>query len=262
MPLTYEIEPVAPDTDQPTAPDEVDAAPGSVDRARATVLIVDDEPAIVDLMAEFLSIQGFRVASAASGVEALARFAADRPHAILLDVRMPQMDGIETLKRILALDNTAQVLMVSGNDDVALAKEATALGAFDYILKPIDFAYLSRALDRMVQARENVASTNAAETHHSPDPGAITQYELALEVFGASRRMPAETRRSLGIALERVALKLVREGPGGERRRLVRRLNDLRTLLRFGKDLGDITDDEHRHLESAIVRVRRGIGMA
>ena len=260
MSLMYEIEPVAPGTDRSIAPEVIDAPSGSINREGATVLIVDDEPAILELMSEFLNIQGFRVASAASGVEALERFVSDRPHAVLLDVRMPEMDGIETLKRILAIDSTAQVLMVSGNDDVALAKEATSLGAFDYILKPIDFAYLSRALDRMVQAREGAAPASAAETPFL-DPNPLTHYDLALEVFATSRRMPPATRRSIGAALERIAIKLVREGLGGDRRQLVRRLNDVRALLRFGKDLGDITDDEHRRLESVIVRVRRNIGM-
>jgi DNA-binding response OmpR family regulator len=262
MSLMYEIEPVAPGTDRPTAPGEIDATSGPVDRAHATVLIVDDEPAILDLMSEFLNIQGFRVVSAPSGIEALARFVNDRPHAVLLDVRMPQMDGIETLKRILTIDKTAQVLMVSGNDDVALAKEATALGAFDYILKPIDFAYLSRALDRMVHVRESAVPDSAAEAPLATELSPMTHYELALMVFGMTRQMPPATRRSIGSVLEQSALKLVREGPGGERRRLIRCLNDLRTLLRFGKDLGDITDDDHRHFESAIVRVRRSVGMA
>src|SRR5712692_4546996 len=134
-----------------TAPDEPGNESGTVDAERGKVLVVDDEPAVVELIGEYLNIQGFAVVGAGSGLEALARLEADRPDAVLLDVRMPGMDGIETLKRIVAKKTGARVLMCSANDDLMLAKEAIALGAFDYILKPIDFGYLSRALDQMTR---------------------------------------------------------------------------------------------------------------
>jgi CheY-like chemotaxis protein len=264
MPTAYEIEPPAAmgsaGTDPLAAPEDTVDALGPADSGRATILVVDDEPAIIDLVGEYLNIQGFRVVSATSGVEALARITAERPDAVLLDVRMPEMDGIETLRRIMALDRDAHVLMVSANDDVMLAKEAIALGAFDYILKPIDFGYLSRAIDHMTRPPGGVTRDQMAVTPTPLDSPPLAPYDLALAVCETTRLMSPATRRSIGTALERIALGLVREGPGGERRRLLRRLTDLRTLLRFAKDLGDITDDTHRCLESSIVRVRRGIG--
>lgn len=264
VPTTYKIEPFSAmkpgGTDPSATPDETVSALGLAESGLAKILVVDDEPAIIELVGEYLNIQGFGVVSATSGVEALARLATDRPDAILLDVRMPGMDGMETLKQIVALDSGVRVLMVSANDDVMLAKEAIALGAFDYILKPIDFDYLSRALDRMTRLQRAGMPGEAAAMSISADSGSLAPYDLALAVCQTTRRLPAATRRSVGAALERIALGLVREGPGGERRRLLRRLNSVRALLRFAKDLGDITDDTHRHLESAIVRVRRGIG--
>src|SRR5262245_21460004 len=152
-PTELKIESFATDRPRATAPerDPVDDARAASEPSRGTVLIVDDEPAIVALLGEFLDIQGYTAISAGGGLEALARLEADRPDAVLLDVRMPVIDGIETLRRIAALNTGVPVLMVSANDDVVLAKQAIALGAFDYILKPVDFNYLSRALERMIR---------------------------------------------------------------------------------------------------------------
>jgi len=234
----------------------------AADNDRGLVLVVDDEPSIVELVGEYLSIQGFAVVTATSGAEALARLDADRPDAVILDVRMPEMDGVETLKRIVARATGVRVLIVSGNDDVMQMKEAIALGAFDYILKPIDFGYLSRALDQMIRPvlRTGPGGPGSAAAHPAADP--VSPYDLALEVCRAMRAMSPGARRSVGVPIEQTALRLVQEGLGGERRTVLRLLSQLRTLLRFAKDMGDITDDLHRQLESQMVRVRRALGMS
>lgn len=236
---------------------------GAVDGYRARVLLVDDEPAITEVLSEYLSIQGFAVTSAESGVEALARLDVDCPDAILLDVRIPGMDGIETLRRIMARGTDARVLMLSANDDVDLAKEAIALGAFDYLLKPVDFGYLSRVLEQMThRPASGPKVTGLAAALSPPDDEPVSCYDLALEVCRVARDMGQGTKAPVAKPLQRLALCLVRHGPGGERRRLIRYLSDLRTLLRFAKDLGDLGDDVHRRLESQIVRTRRGLGMS
>ncbi|HYB40351.1 MAG TPA: response regulator [Candidatus Methylomirabilis sp.] len=245
-------------------PPEASLAAGDLgEESPAKILVVDDDPAIVEIVGEYLNIQGLAVVSATSGIEALRRLELDRPDAVLLDVRMPEMDGIETLRRITALKTGVQVLMVSANDDLALAKEAIALGAVDFLLKPFDFGYLSRALDHITRrpSRANGAGSGDAAPAGG-DSGPVSPYDLALAVCQTTRRMPPATRRVVGAALERIAVGLVRQGPGGERRRLIRQLTDLRNLLRFAKDLGEIADDVHRQLESQIVRTRRGLGSA
>jgi len=200
--------------DEATQPESLGDAGPAPDVGRGTVLVVDDEPAIVALLSEYLDIQGFTVVTAGGGLEALGRLETDRPDAVLLDVRMPDMDGIETLKRIVARQTRVPVLMVSANDDLRLAKEAIALGAFDYILKPIDFGYLSRALEQMTR----LPGLTAQEGTASSDPGPLSPYHLALTVCRVTRAMSPASRRSVGIVLERIALGLVRRGPGGERR--------------------------------------------
>jgi DNA-binding response OmpR family regulator len=233
-----------------------------VETYRARVLVVDDERTIRDLFEDYLRIQGFDVVTANSGLEALAQLEGDHPDAILLDVRMPEMDGIETLKRIVARNPGVGVLMVSGNDDVVLAKEAMALGAFDYILKPIDFGYLDRALEKMTRIDAPVLPVGGAAIGTHSDSGPVPLYDLALEVCRITRAMSPPARRSVGASIERIALRLVRQGPGADRRRVLRRLNEMRTLLRFAKDIGDITDDTHRRVESCLVRGRRGFGVS
>jgi CheY-like chemotaxis protein len=243
-----------------TMPDDVEAGDDPVESYRARILVVDDEHTMRELFEDYLRIQGFDVVTASSGVEALARLEGDHPDVILLDVRMPEMDGIETLKRIVALSPGVGVLMVSGNDDVILAKEAIALGAFDSILKPIDFGYLGRALEKMTRIDAPVVPAEGAAIVTNSDSGPMSPYDLALEVCRITRAMSPPARRSVGSGIERIALRLVREGPGGDRRRVLRNLNRMRTLLRFAKDIGDITDDAHRQVESCLVRVRRTLG--
>src|SRR5262249_45875499 len=117
---------------------------------RGKVLVVDDEPTILELFKEYLVDRGLEVITAAGGAEALECLQQDKPAVVLLDMRMPDMDGIETLKRIRAVSVRIPVLMVSASDDLTAAREAIALGAFDYTLKPVDWDYLGRALDKML----------------------------------------------------------------------------------------------------------------
>jgi len=228
---------------------------------RGKVLVIDDEPSIVELLTEYLSEQGFEVLSASSGADGLARLGTDRPDAILLDMRMPRMDGIETLKGIRAVNARVPILMVSANDDLAAAKEAIALGAFDYTLKPIDFSYLTRALDKMLAAAGPVLETGfgRAPAPATGSPHGLL-YDLALEVFRITRGFTPISRESVGVVLEQAALTLVQRG-GTDKTESVRTLNHIRALLRFAKDLGDITDDAHRTLESHIARARSSVGL-
>jgi DNA-binding response OmpR family regulator len=228
---------------------------------RGKVLVIDDEPSIVELFTDYLNGQGFDVISAGGGEEGLDRLRLDGPDIVLLDMRMPDLDGLETLRRIRKVNLRVPVLMVSGNDDIAAAKEAIALGAFDYTLKPVDFNYLSRALDKMVAAIQppgepgiQVAGT-AGSAH-----GLV--YDLALEVFRTARTMSAAGRESIAPALESAALSLVQRGSGGDKAETVRTLNVIRALLRFAKDLGDITDEMHRSLESHMAKARLSIGLS
>jgi CheY-like chemotaxis protein len=112
----------------------------------ARVLVVDDEPDAVELLQEFLTGKGYEVLTAANGNEALQKLKAERPHLILLDVRMPGMNGLEALRRIREIDREVGVIMVTAVNEEETGREALRLGAFDYIVKPLDLAYLERSL--------------------------------------------------------------------------------------------------------------------
>ena len=114
---------------------------------RRRILVVDDEADILEMLAEYLEGKGFEVQKATDGHAALARMAEFRPHVVLLDITMPRMTGVETLRRIKALPYETLVVMVSGIEDVETARQTLALGACDYVAKPIDFPYLDTVLE-------------------------------------------------------------------------------------------------------------------
>jgi len=110
------------------------------------VLVVDDEPDAVELLREFLAAKGYEVLTASEGEEALGKVKEERPHLILLDVRMPKMNGLEVLKRVREIDHEVGVIMVTAVNEEETGRQALQLGAFDYITKPLDFKYLERSL--------------------------------------------------------------------------------------------------------------------
>jgi two-component system nitrogen regulation response regulator NtrX len=100
-------------------------------------LVVDDEEAIVSSLGSILQDEGYEVAVAKSGVEALKIYTVDPPDLMLLDIWMPEMDGLETLRRVKELVPTAQVMVMSGHGSIETAVKAIKLGAYDYIEKPL-----------------------------------------------------------------------------------------------------------------------------
>jgi DNA-binding NtrC family response regulator len=113
---------------------------------RNKVLVVDDDPRIRDIIEQFLTKRKFTSVSAASGEEALEKIKKENPIVVLLDVKMPGMDGLITLKKIREISEDIGVIMISGVGEQSMAEEAIKLGAYDYIVKPLDFDYLEMCL--------------------------------------------------------------------------------------------------------------------
>lgn len=120
--------------------------PKPVTTSRVRVLIVDDDAAVLSLLADFFTERGDTVETAESGLDALEAIRRQRPDAVLLDIRMPGPSGVEVLRRIREIDPALAVIMITANDDEALARETLRMGALDYIAKPFDFTYLERAM--------------------------------------------------------------------------------------------------------------------
>jgi DNA-binding response OmpR family regulator len=119
------------------------------------VLIVDDEAEVLRLLQEFLSLRGYDVVLAGSGMEALEAVDTQKPDLVLLDVAMPEMDGVETLGRIVALEPALPVIMVTANTDISVTSKLLAMGAVDYIPKPFDLEYLDQAVSIQLAAGED-----------------------------------------------------------------------------------------------------------
>jgi UDP-3-O-[3-hydroxymyristoyl] N-acetylglucosamine deacetylase len=135
------------------------------------ILIVDDEERVVQSITGVLEDEGFRVAMARSGEEAIGIFKKEEPDVTLLDIWMPGMDGIEVLRRLKWISPDSQVIMISGHATISTAMAAVKLGAFDFIEKPLSLDALlvtiRRALDYQrelmaIQRSEEVATQKAA----------------------------------------------------------------------------------------------------
>lgn len=115
--------------------------------AAGRALVVDDDPDMRDLLATFCIEQGFETRTAGdagSGLRALVDILTD---VVLLDIQMPGMNGVDAVPAMLAMAPDVKIIMVSGSGDADLARRALALGAFDFVTKPLDVAYLRQSLD-------------------------------------------------------------------------------------------------------------------
>ena len=112
------------------------------------VLVVDDEASIRESLEMFLREKGLRVAVAADGKRGLELLARFRPQVVVLDIRLPDISGLEVLKRICALDREVKVIMITAFHDMETTIEAMRQGAYDYIHKPLDVDELDQSLTR------------------------------------------------------------------------------------------------------------------
>jgi DNA-binding NtrC family response regulator len=122
-----------------------EAGAGPVGQPR--VLVVDDDREVREILAEYVRRRGFAVIEAGRGEEALTHVGTSGADIVLLDISMPGLGGVETLKRIRAGASGTPVVMITANSDVRLAQHTLALGAVDYLAKPVDFGYLDAVLD-------------------------------------------------------------------------------------------------------------------
>jgi DNA-binding NtrC family response regulator len=116
-----------------------------VDSGRRRLLIVDDEPLILEVLTEHFKTD-YDVETALNGADALGAILRTRPDVVMLDINMPRMNGVEVLKDIKQIDESIAVIMVTANEQVAMAAEALRNGAFGYVPKPFDFRYLDHML--------------------------------------------------------------------------------------------------------------------
>jgi putative two-component system response regulator len=124
------------------------------DPAERRVLVVDDEESIRMALGKFLRSRGYDVTTVNDGTGALDALQHERFDAMLCDVRMPGMTGIAVVSRALELQPELAVLMLTAVTDAPTATDALAAGAMDYLMKPVEFADLARAVERALHKRD------------------------------------------------------------------------------------------------------------
>ena len=121
--------------------------------AAASVLIVDDEVEFAGVIADRMKSRGYAVDTAANGAEGLEKVKSKNYDAVLLDLAMPEMDGIETMKLMLEYDSTLQIIILTGYGSVQKGVEAVKMGAVDFLEKPADIDALTGMVDEARKKR-------------------------------------------------------------------------------------------------------------
>lgn len=118
------------------------------------ILVVDDEVEVANFLCAFLKRLGLTAEKANSGKEALETFSRYKPDWAFLDIKMPDMDGLELLKKMKEINANINAIMITGKDDDVVQNEARLLGASDYIVKPMDLDEMRTIIKRHIPIKE------------------------------------------------------------------------------------------------------------
>jgi two-component system nitrogen regulation response regulator GlnG len=172
-------------------------------------LLVDDEEAICWSLQRALAKEGHQIDIAASAEEAFARIGKHRPDAVLLDVRLPGMDGLTALTRIRQLSDDAPVVVVTAFGDLATAVRAVEGGAFDYLAKPFDLDKALETLNRALQRR-------ALRQEAPPSDSEASLLASTEEIVGRSPALQAVFKRIALVAARESSVLITGESGTGK----------------------------------------------
>ena len=163
------------------------------------VLVVDDERLIRWSLEQTLATIGYEVATAEHGAAALASVREEPPDLVLLDLKLPDVDGIEVLRQIKAQQPTVQVVIMTAYADVGTAVEAMRLGAYDYVPKPIDFDALAVSLRNALEARRLRQKVTLLREKLAPShfDHVIGESRVMREVLALARKVSASGTRTV-----------------------------------------------------------------
>ncbi|MEA1964010.1 MAG: sigma-54 dependent transcriptional regulator [Candidatus Aerophobetes bacterium] len=188
------------------------------------ILLVDDEPHILELLSVSLEGEGYRILTANNGKEAVTQVEKEKPHLALVDIRMPDMDGMKVLHQIKEINKATSVIIMTAYGAMNTVVEAMKLGAYDYITKPIDMEKLKDLIKRALEAK---ALAGKVAYRENPEE----KYKLE-NIVGKTSRM-FEVYKRIGKVVNNKATVLIR-GETGTGKELVARAIHFNGILKNG----------------------------
>lgn len=193
----------------------------------AKILVVDDELSMREMLSDTLKSEGYRVLAVDDGEKAVAQVRDEEPEVALLDIKMPGMDGIETLAQIRQLDKNISIIVITGYGTMKNVVEAMKLGVYDYISKPFDIKELKKLIE------------GALKVQRLSRQGSFSRQELKLEekyrlenIVGKNPQM-FEVYKRIGKVVDNKATVLI-TGETGTGKELVARAVHFNGLLKEG----------------------------
>ncbi len=188
------------------------------------ILVVDDEPAILEMLSRSLGDEGYRVLAVDRGEEAVDKVREEEPEVVLLDIRMPGMDGIETLSQIREFDKESSIIILTAYGSMDTVVEAMKLGAYDYITKPLDLEKLKSLIKGTLEVKRLTKKL-------APPKRLEERYKLE-NIVGKNPRM-FEVYKRIGRVVGNKATVLIR-GETGTGKELVARAIHFNGILKDG----------------------------
>jgi DNA-binding NtrC family response regulator len=190
------------------------------------LVVIDDEQGILDVVSRFAQRAGYEAVACSSGRDAIAQLQVRRADLVMVDLRMPDLGGLDVLRAIREIDPRCQAVLMTGYASVETAVEAIKLGATDYLSKPLDFARLEQLLAGVrddLERRRNLLSIESDVARRLEFCGMIGRGPVMQELFGMIRRLAPHVRTALvtgetGTGKELVARALHTLGPRKDRR--------------------------------------------
>ena len=190
------------------------------------VVVIDDEQGILDVVSRFAQRAGYEAITFSNGRDAIAQMQTRRADLVMVDLRMPDVGGLDVLRAIRDIDPRCQAVLMTGYASVETAVEAIKLGATDYLSKPLDFARLEQMLAGVrddLERRRSLLSIESDVARRLEFCGMIGRGPAMQELFGMIRRLAPHVRTALvtgetGTGKELAARALHRLGPRRDRR--------------------------------------------
>ena len=193
---------------------------------KPVVMVVDDEQGVLDVVGRYAQRAGYEAVTCGSGRDAISQLQTMRADLVMVDLRMPEIGGLDVLRAIRDIDPRCQMVLMTGHASVETAVEAIKLGATDYLSKPLDFARLEQLLAGVredIERRRSLLSIETDVARKLEFCGMIGRGPAMQELFGMIRRLAPHVRTALvtgetGTGKELVARALHRVGPRRDRR--------------------------------------------